>query len=536
MFSKTYKPLSLLALTVVLSSSILAGCSTESSTTEQATSKKDLNFAWNKDIGDLNPHLYAPSQWFAQAMVYEGLVNYGDGGKIEPSLAETWDVAPDGKSYTFHLRKGVKFSDGTDFNAGIVKKNFDAVLKNAAKHDWLALINEIDKTEAVDDSTFKLTLKHPYYPVLQELAMVRPLRMLGDAGFLDDGTTATGIKKPIGTGPWVLSEYKKDDYAVFTRNEHYWGTKPKLDSVKVKVIPDSQSRVLAFENKEIDLLFGNGQITLDSYKQLKEAGIYNASSSEALATRVLAIHSNKGATKELKVRQALEHALDKQALIDNVFYGTEQKADTLFSPNFPYSNLSLKPYEFDLEQAKKLLEEAGWKLESGKEFRTKGGQELTLELGFDSGEVVQKTIAEYVQGQLGKIGVKLNLIGEEYQTHVKRQKDGNFNMIFSETWGAPYDPHTVVGSMREPSHADFQAQSGLSMKKELDGKISQVLVSTDEKARQDLYRDVLTTLHEQAVYLPISYITNLSVSQQNLTGVSFLPTQYEIPFANMEFK
>ena len=284
------------------------------------------------------------------------------------------------------------------------------------------------------------------------------------------------------------------------------------------------------------MLFGNGQITLDSFKQLKESGSYIANSSEPLATRVLAIHSNNGPTKDLKVRQALEHALDKQSLIENVFYGTEQKADTLFSPNFPYSNLNLQPYEFDLEKAKQLLEEAGWKLAPGKEFREKDGKVLELDLGFDSGEVVQKTIAEYAQGQFGKIGIKLNLIGEEYQTHVKRQKDGKFNLIFSETWGAPYDPHTVVGSMREPSHADYQAQSGLSMKKEMDDKISKVLISNDEKARQDLYRDVLTTLHDQAVYLPISYITNVAVAQKNVSGVSFMPTQYEIPFHKMEIK
>ncbi|MGB8956261.1 MAG: nickel ABC transporter substrate-binding protein [Tumebacillaceae bacterium] len=538
MKNKMYKPFSLAALTLVLSSSFLAGCSKEAATTDvaNANSQQVLNFAWNTDIGDLNPHLYAPSQWFAQAMVYESLVNYGDGGKIEPSLAETWDVAPDGKSYTFHLRKGVKFSDGSDFNAGIVKKNIDAVLANSKKHDWLELINEIKTTEVVDDLTFKLTLKNAYYPVLQELALVRPLRFLGEAGFQDDGTTATGIKKPIGTGPWVLSDYKKDDYAVFTRNENYWGPKPKLEQVKVKIIPDAQSRVLAFENKEVDLLFGNGQITLDSFKQLKDDGSFNTASSEPLATRVLAINSNNGPTKELKVRQALEHALDKQSLVDNVFYGTAQKADTLFSPNFPYSNLNLKPYDFSLDQSKQLLEEAGWKQAAGQQFREKDGKVLELDLGFDSGEVVQKAIAEYAQGQFGKLGIKLNLVGEEYQTHVKRQMDGKFNLIFSETWGAPYDPHTVVGSMREPSHADYQAQAGLSMKPDLDKKITQVLISTDEKARQDLYRDILTTLHEQAVYLPISYITNVAVAQKNVTGVGFMPTQYEIPFNKMEIK
>ncbi|KEO82853.1 nickel ABC transporter substrate-binding protein [Tumebacillus flagellatus] len=530
----THKKFAVLLLTAT---ALLAGCtSKEYAVDSSAANSQALNFAWNADIGDLNPHLYAPSQWFAQAMVFEPLVQYGEGGKVLPALAETWDVSLDGKSYTFHLRKNVQFSDGSPFDAKIVKKNFDAVLANKEKHDWLELINEISSTEAVDTDTFRLNLKNPYYPVLQELALVRPLRFLGEAGFADDGTTAKGIKKPIGTGPWVLSEYKKDDHAVFTRNEHYWGTKPKLEKVTVKIIPDAESRVLAFQKGEVDLLFGSGQISTDSFKMLQDKGNYETKVSEPLATRVLAVNSNRGATKDLNVRQALEYGFDKKTLIDKVFYGYEKQADTLFSPNFPYCDLNLKPYGYDVEKAKQLLDAAGWRLPAGKSVREKEGQPLSLDLGYDSGDQVQKTIAEFTQGNLSKLGIQVNLIGEEYQTHVKRQMSGEFNLIFSETWGAPYDPHTVVGSMREPSHADYQAQAGLAMKKELDQQITRVLVTTEETERQNLYRSILTTLHEQAVYLPISYMENVAVARKQVTGVNFLPTQYEVPFSTIELK
>lgn len=147
-----------------------------------------LTFSWNKDIGDLNPHLYLPSQMFAQAMVYEPLVKYAHGGKSEPCLAESWSVSP----------------DGSDINAPAAKKNFDAVLANAKRHEWLELINQIGGTEAVDEHTFKITFKNPYYPALQELSLFRPLRFLAPSAFPDSGNTAEGIKKPVGTGPWVL--------------------------------------------------------------------------------------------------------------------------------------------------------------------------------------------------------------------------------------------------------------------------------------------------------------------------------------------
>jgi len=530
------KSIKLLALLVlILFSTLLAGCGgSEEKTTGENAKPKELTFSWDKDIGDLNPHLYSPNQMFAQNMVYEPLVTYAEGGKIKPCLAEKWDISPDGKEITFYLRKGVKFSDGTDFNAEVAKQNIDAVLANAERHSWLELVNQIEKTEVVDNHTLKIYLKNAYYPALQELSLIRPLRFLAPSGFPDSGKTSEGIKKPIGTGPWVLSEYKKDEYAVFTRNENYWGAKPKLEKVTVKIIPDGETRVIAFEKGELDLIFGNGLISMDSFKQLQESGKYVAKVSNPISTRVVALNSNKGPTKDLRVRQAIQHAVNKQAIIDGIFYGIEKKADTLFSPNLPYCDLGLKPYNYDLEKARILLDEAGWKQVEGKEFREKDGQALDLELCFDSTDNIQKAVAEVIQGDLKKIGINVKLIAEESQSYYQRQKNGDFNMIFSSTWGTPYDPHSLCSSMRKPSHADYQAQSGLPMKAEIDKKIGEVLLTTDEKTRRELYSYILGTLHEQAVYLPISYCTNIAVYHKHVSGFKFLPTKYEVPLTGIE--
>ncbi len=502
---------------------------------DQSGKAKELTLSWPVDIGNLNPHLYGPSQMFAQALLFDPLVIYGHEGKILPGLAERWEVSPDGKVLTFHLRQGVKFSDGTAFNALVAKQNLEAVLANRERHAWLELIKQMEQVEVVNDSALKIYLKNAYYPAFQEFALVRPVRFLSPTAFPDDGDTSKGIKKPIGTGPWVLTEHRKNAYAIFTRNEHYWGTKPALQKVTVKIIPDGETRVLAFEKGEIDLIFGNGLISLDAFKQLQDSGKYETLISPPLSTRVLALNSNKGPTKEWKVRQAIQHGFNKEAVIEAVFYGTEQKADTLFSPTIPYCNLGLKPYEYDVEKAKRLLDEAGWKLAGNKLFREKEGETLAVELSFKSTDSVQKTIAEVMQGDLQKIGIFVKLVGEEEQAHYQRQKDGNFHLIFNDTWGPPYDPHSFVSSMRKPSHADYQAQAGLPMKAEVDQKISEVLLTTEEKTRQEMYAYILGTLHEQAVYLPISYNTNLAVYRKNfLKGFVFLPTQYEIPLSNLD--
>ncbi|MEW5954440.1 MAG: nickel ABC transporter substrate-binding protein [Bacillota bacterium] len=513
---------------------IISGCGGASNNVQP--SEKVLNISWAQDVGNLNPHLYSPSQMFAQDFVYESLVEYGEGGVIKPHLAESWTISPDGKVYTFKLQQGVKFSDGSEFNAAIAKKNFDAVLANRDGHKWLELINQIEGVEAVDENTIEITFKNPYYPALQELSLIRPLRFLGEAGFPDDGKTSESIKAPIGTGPWALSEYKQNEYAVFVKNQYYWGAKPKIDKVVVKIIPDEETRAIAFEKQEIDLIFGSGLISLDSFRQFRDSGKYQTMISNPLNTNALALNSNRGSTGEQAVRIALQHGVNKQSLIDNILYGTEVKADTLFSPQFPYCDLGLQPYAYDVEKAKDILESAGWVLKTGQEFREKNGQLLELELCFDSADNVQKAFAEALQGEYKKIGVKLKLVGEERQSYLQRQKDGNFHLIFGDTWGAPYDPHSLVSSMRTPSHADYQAQAGLPMKAEIDEKITEVLLSTDEQVRQELYRYILGTLHEQAVYLPLSYGTNIAVAHKNITGVSFDPQKNRIPLVNVDIK
>ncbi|MED1663195.1 nickel ABC transporter substrate-binding protein [Brevibacillus laterosporus] len=501
---------------------------------------KALTFSWSGDIGDLNPHTYFPNQWFSQAMVYESLVYYGEGGELKPWLAQSWDVSKDGKEYVFHLRKDVTFSDGSLFNATIVKKNFDTVLANAPQHEWMELINQIKSTEVVDEFTFKLNLKKPYYPTLQELTYIRPLRFVGEAAFPDSQNTfKDGLKAPIGTGPWVLSEYTKNEKAVFTRNEKYWGAKPKVDKVIVKVIPDGESRVLAFEKKEIDLIFGNGVISQDSFRFLKDSGKYETKLSEPTATRALLFNTNREALKDRKLRLAIQHAFNKQAVIDHIFYGTERKADTLFAPTIPYTKIDVKPYEHDEEKAKQLLDEAGWKQVNGKPFREKDGETLQLELMFISSDNIQKAIAEYVQGEFSKLGIDIKLTSKEEENFWATASEGSFDLLFTASWGVPFDPHSYLSAITTPSEGgspDYKALLGLPGKKELDGKIKEVLVSTDEAHRMMLYKDILTTLHEQAAYLPISYQSNIAVYHKNMSGVNFLPQEYEVPFTTIDFK
>ncbi|WP_166240152.1 nickel ABC transporter substrate-binding protein [Paenibacillus turpanensis] len=532
-----------MSLVVALSASII-GCSTQnpeatpSEAAENAkagSQEKTITMSWPRDVGPMNPHLYNPSQLFAQSMIYEPLVTYKD-GKIEPHLAEDWTISPDGKEYTFKIRSNVKFSDGSAFTAASAKKNLDAVMKNMKLHTWLGVINVLEKTEVVDDSTFKMTLKEPYYSTLYDLAVVRPVRFLAEAGFPDDGDTSKGVKSPIGTGPWVLSEYKKDEYAAFTPNPNYWGDKPKIDKVIVKVVPDAETRVLAFEKGDLDLIFGEGVISFDAYKQLEQSGKYVTKLSEPVGTRNLVLNTMNERLTDLRVRQALHLSFNKKAMVEGVTMGLEEKADNILPKNLPYSNIDVNSVEYNVEKAKALLEEAGWKLPAGKTVREKDGKTLELELIYDKADLTQKAMAETLQAEWSAIGVQLKITGVELTVYIQRRKANEFDMNFYSNFGAPYDPHSFMTAVVQKGYGVSDTLVALPMKAEIDQKVNEGMKTTDEKKRTELFKSVLTTLQEQSSIIPISYIKKIAVYQKDVSTFHFPSNRDEHPFYGIETK
>jgi nickel transport system substrate-binding protein len=529
----------LMSVMVLILSMTLLGCSGEAVENSVSTSESGntITFAWPRDIGEMNPHIYNPSQLFAQSMVYEPLVSYQNGGELKAHLAESWEISEDGKEYVFNLRQDVKFSDGTSFNAEIVKRNFDSILQNVELHSWLGFISKVDQTEVADEYTFKLTLKEPYYPTIQELAVVRPVRFLGEAGFPEDGDTSKGVAKPIGTGPWVLDEYKVDEFAIFKRNENYWGELPSVEEIKVKVIPDAETRVLAFEKGELDLIYGEGVISLDSFKQLESTDSYGTSISEPVATRQLVMNTNKEQLSDIRVRQALHYGFNKQAMVEGVTSGVEEKADYILPTNFPYtSNVDVTTVNYDVEKAKQLLDEAGWKLAEGKDIREKDGKPLEIELMYNSAESIQKTMAETLQSEWVGLGVKLNIVGVELTTQVERFKDNEFDMNFFSNYGAPYDPHTFVNVVATEGFGFSEAISSYPNKDELLRHIDEVKQTTDENERQQLYMEILGSLQEQGAIVPISYIKKIAVYQKDVSHFTFPANRDEHPFTGISIE
>ena len=532
-----------LVLGGILALGLLSGCGQKEAASSVSTaasepaaavngSDQELVFVNYRDIRDLNPHLYA-GEMYAQSILYDTLVSITEDG-YEGCLAESWTISEDGKIYTFKIRNGVTFSDGTVCDANAILANFNAIIENKDRHTWLEMMNLLVGVSAPDDHTFVIELSEAYYPMLTELGCIRPFAMISPNCMIN-GSTKDGVSGYIGTGPYVLTDFETDQYAVFERNENYWGEKPEIERITVKVIPDNQTRIMALESGEIDLIFGKNMLDADAISQYVDSDKFEVALSNPTSTRHIVLNTTNEILSDTAVRQALQHATNRTAISEGIFYGLEQPADTLYAATVPYCDVELTPYEYSTETASSMLDEAGWIMGSSG-IREKGGKKLELDLLYNSDSVTEKNISEYLQSEYLKLGISLNIHGEEEQSYRDNMKAGNFDMVFNICWGMPYDPQSSLAAMRAPVYGDFAAQQGLADKKEIDQAITDILTTTDEEERQELYRFVLTRLHEDAVYIPLTFECNKALYTKNLQCVHFGTDQYDVPFSDMYFE
>lgn len=532
-----------LSLSGILAVGLMTGCSQNSETSSEEkevgvssevseTKDTELIFVNYRDIRDLNPHLYA-GEMYAQSILYDTLVSITEDG-YEGCLAESWTISEDGKTYTFKIREGVTFSDGTVCDANAILANFNAIIENKERHTWLEMMNLLVGVSAPDNHTFVIELSEAYYPMLTELGCIRPFAMISPNCMID-GSTKDGVEGYIGTGPYILTDFVTDEYAVFERNENYWGELPEIEKITVKVIPDNQTRIMALESGEIDLIFGKNMLDADAISQYVESDEFEVALSDPTSTRHIVLNTTNDILNDTLVRQALQHATNREAISEGIFYGLEEPANTLYATTVPYCDIDLEPYEYSADTASAMLEEAGWTMGSDG-VREKDGKKLELDLLYNSDSVTEKTISEYLQSEYLKLGISLNIHGEEEQSYRDNMKAGNFDMVFNICWGMPYDPQSSLAAMRAPVYGDYAAQLGLADKEEIDQAITSILTTTDETERQELYEFVLTRLHEDAVYIPLTFECNKALYTTDLEGVHFGTDQYDVPFADMYFE
>lgn len=504
----------------------LAACGAGEPNAGEPKAGGTLRIGLAAESGALDPHTFS-ANFLVLDGVFEALVGYGPNGQLRHELAESWTVAPDGKSVEFDLRDGVTFHDGTSFDAEAVKWNFDRWV-GKPDFSFFRAAKVITGVEVVDPDSVKLNLSEPYDPLLQELSISRPVRLLSPASATDDGKFST----PVGTGPWKFVSNGATG-AVLQRNDAYWGQKPLLERLEFKVIPDSQARLAALRNGELDVIGGAylAPITPVEAKSLSKGGAgVRLLTGEPDVTVMLGFNP-KGPAGDKAVREAVARALDRKALIEALYLGYGEPASRFFPPAVPDSGVD-QAFAFDKAAAEAALDAVGY-IRSG-DTRGKDGKPLRLRFLVSSnanGMQDARGSAEAVAGALKDVGIGTDIVFVDDTTYYDDKAAGKWDIAFFETYGAPYDPSStavafLVGGASSPVFA-----AGA-----YDALVDAALFARDPKDRKAKYQALYDALYADAGYVPIAYRTRLWAVRDTVTGFAIPTTEYDLELDGVGLK
>lgn len=494
----------LLILSLILVGCQQSGAGNDKQDMTNENALKELVIGHNQEFMNLTMHNGGDNgfTWYAMNC-YETLVNMTDEG-IQPGLAKSWEETE--TSLILHLQEGVKFIDGSDFNAEAVKGNLEALVQiQGPAVSFIELLNQMKSVEVIDEFTVEIKFDMYNKIYLRDLASLYPLGMMSLNSFSDGAYTEEVLnQRPLGTGPYQITDLEIGKYYVFEKNENYWGDAPDYDKVTIKIIPDQESMMLALRTKEIDIVFGSYQMSNNMYNEFKNVEGFVATESEnSNKTVYLALNANQAPLDDKEVRKAIVHAIDKEIMFENIMDRKGEIAYSHFNPKLEYCDVDIVPFELDVDKANKILDDAGWMFdESG--MRTKDGQALEVNLIYINGRTTNDDMAFAIQSQLKEIGCKLNIEGLDMMTWWGQAMSGDYNMSFSSTIGVPYDPYVDLKSMVQ-MNIQASSMAGMPEKALIDQKISEIYTTNDPEELQAIFDEIIITLHESYTDYPLFY-------------------------------
>jgi len=454
--------------------------------------------------------------------VYDPLVWQTQEGKFVPGLAERWEVSPDGKVYTFYLRKGVKFHDGTPFNAEAVKFSFDRIVDpNLKSQKAINMLGAYDHTEVVDDYTARVYLKEPYAPFLDSVSQVY-LAMVSPTAVQKWG--ADYRDHQVGTGPFMIKEYVAKDHITLVKNPDYnWAPEfmehqgpAYLDEITFRFYPDAATRAPALEAGEADVM---GEVPPQDATRLQASGKF-----VLLPTRIpgqslqFFLNTEKFPTDDVRVRQAMLYAVDREAIVNAVFRAFSPVAWGPLSAATPFYSKAVEGmYAYDLNKAKALLAEAGFRDTNGDGIVEKDGRPAEVEMLLMSWGNVPE-VGQMIQAMLRQIGINAKTQVLTYPAAVQAAREGQHNMI----------PQAVSASDPDILRTFFHSRNiaaGLNWSKfgdaDLDQWLDDAVRTSDPVRRAQLYEKIQKKIMDEALIIPIRDYVNLNVASVRVKGLRY---------------
>jgi dipeptide transport system substrate-binding protein len=470
----------------------------------------------------------------ASEQIYNRLVEFERGGtKVNPSLAEKWEVSADGTVYTFHLRKGVKwhsnknFKPTRDMNADDILFMFERQWKEdhpffkvtSPNHSYfgdMGMPKLLKSVEKVDDYTVRITLNQPEAPFLANLAMMWASvqsKEYADA-MLKAGTPEKIDQDPIGTGPFFLVNYQKDAIIRYKAFPEYWAGKAKIDDLVFSITPDASVRWAKLQKGECHVMPYPNPADLEAMR--KDANV-QILEQPGLNVGYLAYQTTKKPFDDVRVRKAFNMAMNKKAIVDAVFLGSGVPAKNPIPPSMWSYNESVKEDEYNPEAAKKLLAEAGYP--NGLETDLWA---MPVQRPYNPNA---RRIAELMQADLAKIGVKAEIKSFEWGEYRKRAQAGEHQMAQLGWTGDNGDPdnflHTLLGC------ASAQSASGSNIAKwchkPFDDLVTKAKVTTNQEERAKLYEQAQVIFKEQAPWFTVAHAVQLKPVRKEVVDFKLSP-------------
>ncbi|RFT78582.1 dipeptide ABC transporter periplasmic-binding protein DppA [Serratia marcescens] len=476
-----------------------------------------------------NPQLFTSGTTYdaSSVPIYNRLVEFKTGTtELQPGLAEKWDVSEDGKTYTFHLRKGVKwqsskdFKPTRDFNADDVVFSFERQLDaNNAYHkvsggsyeyfEGMDMPKLIAKIEKVDDNTVRFVLNRPEVPFLADLGM--DFASILSAEYADvmmkAGTPEKVDLNPIGTGPFQLLQYQKDSKILYKAFDGFWGTKPKIDRLVFSITPDASVRYAKLQKNECQVMPYPNPADIARMKQDKSINLLEK---PGLNVGYLSFNTEKKPLDNVKVRQALTMAVNKQAIIDAVYQGAGQAAKNLIPPTMWGYNDAVQDYAYDPAKAKELLKEAGmadgfsidmWAMPVQRPYNPNA-----------------RRMAEMIQADWAKIGVKAKIVTYEWGEYLKRAKAGEHQTVMMGWTGDNGDPDNFFATLFSCAAAKDGSNYSRWCYKPFEDLIQPARAESNHDKRIELYKQAQVVMHDQAPALIVAHSTVYEPVRKEVKG------------------
>jgi ABC-type transport system substrate-binding protein len=477
------------------------------------------------DFSFMDPALITNSNDYAiAAHIYSGLLKYNlKTMEPEPDLARSWNVSPDGLTYTFQLRNNVQWHKGYGkFTARDVKFSFDRIMDNRAKSRYRTDFKDVREVEVVDDYTVRIKMKSPDMSFIRKVLYYRPGFIVNQKAIETLGTKYNS--SPIGTGPFVFERWDPGSKTILVANKDYFLAPPKLQRATFLVINDESVAQLALEKGDIDIAEFQSLDPLESLKKsrdVKEKKI-NFSVEPELNVTFLSINNCRKPFDDIRVRQAIHLAINKDELIDAAYNGGAPKAANFLNPKFFAYKANVKSYDYNPAAAKKLLAEAG------------------IGSGFDTSLLYHpqepwKHYAPIVQEQLRQVGIRVKLNMLDRATVEQLRQKGDYELMYGSV-SRPPDPDIMFNTYLHSANAPYP--NYLCYKnKTVDGLIEQGNREANVEKRKNIYYQAQDIVAQETPLVPISYRAVLAAWRSHVKGYVFNPlSSYNLYGVSVEGK